>query len=161
MLCYALCTGFWGQRMQACGRAQKCQNFANSHSPETCIRSNLHVPWRKWIQSTITRTRHCNHSNLTTCLYSQGRDVVKKLEVACEIQHRNDMAALTTEYARTLAKLEWIFLGQRPNARARDSGGRNCAAVGTCAEALWQLQVAACQDDVVVPNTVRQLNLLV
>ncbi|KAJ4293149.1 hypothetical protein N0V90_008431 [Kalmusia sp. IMI 367209] len=55
-----------------------------------------------------------NYSNLIARPYFQEGDISQKLELAWEMQHRNDMVALATEYAGTLAKLEWIFLGQRP-----------------------------------------------
>jgi hypothetical protein len=55
-----------------------------------------------------------NFSNLMALPYFQEGDISKKLELAWEIQHRNDMLALAAEYSGTLAKLEWIFLGQRP-----------------------------------------------
>ncbi|KAF1348223.1 hypothetical protein EJ07DRAFT_142204 [Lizonia empirigonia] len=55
-----------------------------------------------------------NFSTLIARPYFQEGDIEKKLELAWEMQHRNDMVTLAAEYARTLAKLEWIFLGQRP-----------------------------------------------
>lgn len=55
-----------------------------------------------------------NYNNLIALPHFQDGDIEKKLELAWEMQHRNDMVALATEYAGTLAKLEWILLGQRP-----------------------------------------------
>jgi hypothetical protein len=54
-----------------------------------------------------------NFSTLIARLYFQEGDIEKKLELAWEMQHRNDIVKLAAEYAGTLAKLEWIFLGQR------------------------------------------------
>ncbi|KAF9733855.1 hypothetical protein PMIN01_08198 [Paraphaeosphaeria minitans] len=65
-----------------------------------------------------------NFSNLIARPYFQEGDISKKLELAWEMQHRNDMVALAAEYAETLAKLEWIFLGQRPMRIDRTATGK-------------------------------------
>jgi hypothetical protein len=43
-----------------------------------------------------------------------GGDTSKKLALAWEMQHRDDMATLATKYADLLPELEWIYLGQHP-----------------------------------------------
>lgn len=55
-----------------------------------------------------------NWRTLMDHLFFRDGDSVKKLELAWELQHRNDMATIAAEYAILLPELEWIYLGQHP-----------------------------------------------
>jgi hypothetical protein len=52
-----------------------------------------------------------NRASLITLPFFQEGDVGRRLELAWEMQHRNDMTALAARYASMLLELEWIYLG--------------------------------------------------
>ncbi|KAF2266122.1 hypothetical protein CC78DRAFT_615428 [Lojkania enalia] len=55
--------------------------------------------------------------NLTVLIdhpFFREGDTTKKLELAWEMQHRNDMVAVAARYASLLPELEWVYLGQHP-----------------------------------------------
>ena len=99
--------------MQNC--VQKLPNLRKlAFSRDTYIEQSPAVPGagdpERYYQNTMPR----NWTTLVVHPFFSEGDTVKKLELAWEMQHRNDMAAIAAEYAVLLPALEWIYLGQHP-----------------------------------------------
>ena len=100
---------------------QNCiQNLRNlrklAFSRDTYIEQNLDVETQgegdpeRYYEDRFPR----NLATLVAQPFFGEGDPIKKLELAWEMQHRNEMATIAVKYADSLPELEWIYLGQHP-----------------------------------------------